>query len=124
MKLLSTLTGKLTGTMSHERDSPKVNVFCAISANKDFGPYIFEGGTATGLQYLEMLENWLFPQLEQEAQQFIFQQDGVPPHWHFSLRDYLNVKYPSDGSAARHPATEHFITDLQETMILPPEIFL
>ncbi|KAG8280027.1 hypothetical protein J6590_091239 [Homalodisca vitripennis] len=45
-----------------------------------------------GLHYLEMLENWLFPQLEQEAQ-LILQQDGAPPHWQLYVRDYLNVKY-------------------------------
>lgn len=98
-------------TIQYERDSPKVNVFCAISTNKVFGPFFFEGATVTGLQYLEMLENWLFPQLEQEAQQFIFQQDGAPPHWHLSVRTYLNVNYPSrwiGRQAARDRALHHW----------------
>ncbi|KAG8269125.1 hypothetical protein J6590_008371 [Homalodisca vitripennis] len=87
MKLLSTPMGKSTGTIwgtdnprgkiEHERDFSKMNVFCEISA-KILGPIFFEG--ATGLQYLEMLENWLFPQLEEEAQQFTFQQDRAPKH--------------------------------------------
>lgn len=82
-------------TIQHERDSPKVNVFCAISTNKVFGPFFFEGATVTGQTYLKMLQNWLFPQLEEEARQFIFQQDGAPPHWHLSVRAYLNERYPN-----------------------------
>ncbi|KAG8255252.1 hypothetical protein J6590_097028, partial [Homalodisca vitripennis] len=62
-------------TIKHERVSP--NVFCVISANKALGPFFFEGATVTGLQYLETLENWLFPQLRQEAQQFILHQMGT-----------------------------------------------
>ncbi|KAG8257546.1 hypothetical protein J6590_047307 [Homalodisca vitripennis] len=64
------------------------------------------------LQCLEVLENWLFPQLEQDALQFIFQQDGAPPNRHLSVHDYLN------------PTTEHFITGLQEALTLNPCNFL
>jgi hypothetical protein len=28
-------------TLEHERDSPKVNVFCAISQTKVYGPFFF-----------------------------------------------------------------------------------
>lgn len=112
-------------TTQYERDSPKVNVFCAISANKVFGPFFFEGATVTGLQYLEMLENWLFPQLEQEAQQFIFQQDGAPPHWHLSVRNYLNVNYPRrwiGRQAARDRALHHWPPRIPD--LTPLRIFL
>ncbi|KAG8300359.1 hypothetical protein J6590_078337 [Homalodisca vitripennis] len=38
-------------------------------------------------------------------------QDGPPPHWHLSVRDYLNVNYPRRWIG------------LQEALILPPAIF-
>jgi len=49
-----------------ERDSPKVNVFRAISRRRVFGPIFFAEIGVTGKVYLDMLENWLMPQLEDE----------------------------------------------------------
>ena len=37
-----------------ERDSPKVNVFCAISRRLVFDPFFFAEDTVTGKVYLEM----------------------------------------------------------------------
>ena len=77
-------------TVEHERDSPKVNVFCAISKNRLYGPLFFEGNV-TGDVYLEMLQNWLMDELiAHEHEDFIFQQDGAPPHWKLTVRAYLN----------------------------------
>ncbi|GFS48380.1 uncharacterized protein TNCV_2297261 [Trichonephila clavipes] len=75
-----------------QRDLPKVNVFCAISRLKANGPFIFGEPTATGSVYLYSLQLWLFPQLEErEPDNFIWQQDGAPPRWHLSVRDWLNI---------------------------------
>ena len=41
-----------------------------------------------------MLENWLMPKLEEDSQDFIFQQDGAPPHFHNDVRWYLNEHIP------------------------------
>ena len=39
-----------------------------------------------------MLQNWLMELLfERELADFIFQQDGAPPHRSFNERQYLNV---------------------------------
>ncbi|GFT39243.1 uncharacterized protein TNCV_2421771 [Trichonephila clavipes] len=49
----------------------------------------------TGSAYLDALQLWLFPQLEEsEPNNFIWQQDGVPPHWHISAHDWLNITVP------------------------------
>ena len=49
----------------------------------------------TGDDYLEMLQNWLLDGIESiEHAQFIFQQDGAPPHWKLTVRAYLNEKLP------------------------------
>lgn len=78
-----------------QRDSPKLNVFCAISRQKVYGPFFFGEATVTGTSYLDTLQLWLFPQLTQdEPENFIFQQDGAPPHWHNEVRDWLNLTVP------------------------------
>ena len=43
----------------HARDSPKVNVFRAISKKCVYGPFFFEGTTVNNEAYLAMLKNWL-----------------------------------------------------------------
>ena len=78
-----------------EYDSPKVNVFCAVSRRRVFGPFFFAEDSVTGKVCLDMLENWLMPQLtDEEVQVYIYQQDGAPPHWHKEVRGYLNEHLP------------------------------
>jgi len=71
--------------VGHKCCSPKVSVFCAISSQKVYGPFFFAEETVTGVTYLEMLQLWLMPHL-QNILIFIFQQDG-------SLQ-YLNIVLP------------------------------
>ena len=59
-------------TLKVERDSPKLNVFCAVSKQIVYGPFIFDGQTVNGRSYLEMLTNWLIPQLAAERHDYIF----------------------------------------------------
>ncbi|PSN43644.1 hypothetical protein C0J52_16671 [Blattella germanica] len=70
--------------IEHVRDSPKVNVFFAISHSSVYGPFFFDGDMVNGQQYLAMLQNWLFQRLHEEN--FIWQQNGylnetLPNHW-------------------------------------------
>ncbi|GFV00407.1 uncharacterized protein TNCV_3643851 [Trichonephila clavipes] len=52
--------------------------------------------TVTGSAYLDALLLWLFPQLEEsEPTNFIWQQEGAPPHWYLSVRDWLNITVPN-----------------------------
>ena len=80
--------------VQHERDSPKINVSSAVSVRKIYGPFFFEGNTVTRNSYLEMLQDWLFPQLNEDFEDFIFQQDGAPPHWHNQVRRFRNETLP------------------------------
>ena len=75
--------------VDHQRDSPKVNVFCAISTQKVYGPFFFAEETVTGMTYLDMLQLWLMPQL-QNIPTFIFQQDGKSRPLPLEVRQYLN----------------------------------
>ncbi|KAJ4437089.1 hypothetical protein ANN_17224 [Periplaneta americana] len=49
--------------------------------------------TVAGNSYLDMLQLWL-PQLEQDIEGLIFQQDGAPPHYHLDVRNELNKRLP------------------------------
>ncbi|GFX90929.1 uncharacterized protein TNCV_3167601 [Trichonephila clavipes] len=66
--------------------------FCDISRLKVYGPFVFEEPTVTGSAYLDVVQLWLFPQLEEsEPDNFIWQQDDAPPHSHLSVRCWLNI---------------------------------
>ncbi len=43
--------------LEHQRDSPKLTVFCAISKKAIYGSFFFERATVNGATYLDMLEN-------------------------------------------------------------------
>ena len=77
--------------VEHVRDSPKLNVFCAISHEKVYGPFLFFEATVTGNSYLDMLQFWLLPQLAQDIESLIFQQDGAPAHYYLDVRNELNT---------------------------------
>jgi len=81
-------------TMKHVRDSPKVNVFCAVSFCEVYGPFFFAEPTVTDINYLDMLQLWLMPQLQEDSEEFIFQQDGAPPHFHFDVRAHVTANLP------------------------------
>jgi len=63
-------------------DSPKVNVFCAVSTFKVYGPFFFLEQTVTGIAFLDMLTEWLLPQLNEDSADFILQMDGAQLHFH------------------------------------------
>jgi hypothetical protein len=71
--------------VKHQCDSPKVNVFCAFSIQKVYGPFFFAEQTVTGMTYVVMLQN---------IQMFVFQQDGSPTHLYCEVRQYLNTVLP------------------------------
>lgn len=78
----------------HIRDSPKLNVWCAISYDRLIGPFFFQEKSINGNIYLDMLENFAYPQLEDLQPNVIFQQDGAPPHWKLFVRESLDHTFP------------------------------
>ncbi|GBM40079.1 hypothetical protein AVEN_23166-1 [Araneus ventricosus] len=36
-----------------------------------------------------MSQQWLFPQIQQDRDDFIIMQDGAPPHFHHEVQQYL-----------------------------------
>lgn len=65
-----------------------------MSKKRVYGPFFFEGGTVNGDAYLAMLQNWLMEKLhEEESADFIFQQDGAPPHFRYYLNTTLLIRW-------------------------------
>ncbi|PSN40664.1 hypothetical protein C0J52_15767 [Blattella germanica] len=80
--------------LQHVRDSPKINVFFAVSHRKVYGPFFFPEQTVNSARYLGMLQIWLMPQLKEQQDDFVFPKDPAPPHWHTDVRDYLDEILP------------------------------
>jgi hypothetical protein len=67
-----------------------VNVVCVLSQTKVYEPFFFAENTVSGVTYLAMLQTRLLPQMSEDSEDSIFQQDGAPPHWHRDVRRFLN----------------------------------
>ena len=59
----------------------KIHVWCAISANRIFGPYYFDE-TVNKERYLDMLQSFFWPKIlkTQDRHKYYFQQNGVTAH--------------------------------------------
>jgi hypothetical protein len=61
-----------------------------------YGPFFFMKTTITGIVYLDMLQQFLIPQLDKDGQKrrIHFQQDGAPSHYLGEVRKYLSTRFP------------------------------
>lgn len=76
--------------------SPSVMAWCAIAKTKVIGPYFFENGNVTGESYRNMLIHYAFPRFASLPDDYIFHQDGAPPHYSNRVRAYLDNKRPDN----------------------------
>ena len=78
-------TEKPTEVYEYQDNTPKVNVWCAMSSNCIIGPYFFDDNV-NDANYTKMLDSFFWPAIQKKriASKIIFQQDGAPAH--FSLR--------------------------------------
>ncbi|UYV66924.1 hypothetical protein LAZ67_4003355 [Cordylochernes scorpioides] len=83
---------------------PGVNVWCGLSSRGLIGPFRFEG-TVTGINYLTMLADSIFPAIRAlyGNDDFYFQLDGAPPHYHRDARAYLDKKLSGQWIGRRGP---------------------
>jgi hypothetical protein len=49
---------------------------------KVYRSFFFAESTVTGTSYLDMTQEWLMTQLDDDRDDFIYQQDGAPAHYH------------------------------------------
>jgi hypothetical protein len=80
--------------IDHQHDSPKVNIFCAVSREKVNDQFFFTEATVTGDSFLDMLVHWLLPQLNTNYDDYILQLDGTPSHFHMNVRVLLGYVLP------------------------------
>lgn len=81
-------------TIEQPLQDKKLLVWCAISANRLFGPYVFSG-TVTKESYLDMLQNFFWPELTKVRgyKNYFFQQDGASPHRADIVQTWLQTKF-------------------------------
>ncbi|GBL92253.1 hypothetical protein AVEN_35809-1 [Araneus ventricosus] len=113
-------TEKPSTVNEHERDSAKVNVFCATSSRKLYGPFFFSERSVTSNVYLDMLEVWLMTQLDPDSMDYIFQQDGAPLHWSTEVRTFLNQHLPKRWIGRSGDGDEVFCSWLPRSPDLTP----
>jgi hypothetical protein len=77
--------------MEHERDTLKLNVWCALTSDSVIGPFFFEEATVTGASYLNTLQNYAITRIPQG---YLFQQDGAPPHYANTVKAFLDQQFP------------------------------
>ena len=68
--------------------------FAPFPLAKSTDLFFFAEPTVTGINYLDTLQLWLMPQLQEDIVDFIFQQDGAPPLYHLDVRAHLNANLP------------------------------
>jgi hypothetical protein len=58
-----------------------------------YGPFFFMETTINSIVYLDMLQQFLIPQLDEDDQEghIHFQQDGTPPHY---LEEVVSTSIP------------------------------
>ena len=68
-------------TIEAAMNSPKVNVWCAMSNKQTIGPYFIEDETINRQNYLQILKNYFYPIMQRQRfnNTMIFQRFGVPP---------------------------------------------
>ncbi|KAG8256163.1 hypothetical protein J6590_075205 [Homalodisca vitripennis] len=77
-------------------------------------PKTFVDGIANLKRKGACAKNWLFSQLQADSGDFIFQQDGAPPHWHNNVRQLLNNNLPHRWIGRTGLETMPFILSLQD----------
>jgi len=59
-----------------------------------YGSFFFSEQTVTSIAFLDTLTEWLLRQLNEDSADFILQMDGVPPHFHRHVIEFLNQHLP------------------------------
>ena len=75
--------------------SPRTTAWAAIWQGGVYGPFFFDG-TVNKERYLQMLQKEFWPVVvaEGRANEILFMQDGAPPHWGTTVREWLSEQMP------------------------------
>ncbi|GFT95276.1 uncharacterized protein NPIL_460641 [Nephila pilipes] len=80
--------------VNHYVNLPGITVWCGLSSRGLIEPFFFD---ATGPVYLNLLQQSVIPSIREdfEQEEFYFQQDGAPPHYHRDVRSFLDGILPN-----------------------------
>ena len=83
-------------TVEHHVNLPGITVWCGLSAFGLIGPFFFDD-TMNGANYLNLLQEYAMPRMQVmfRNEEWYFQQDGAPPHYHHNVRAYLDCHLPN-----------------------------
>ena len=84
-------------TCKLERDYPKLIVWCGIMHDKIIGPFFFTEKSITAQIYLDLLTEYVSPQLEQYQPLVIFQQHSASPHWVLQFVNFRMTHFQKNG---------------------------
>jgi hypothetical protein len=72
-----------------------------------YSPFFFMEMTITGIVYLDMLQQFLIPQLEEDDQEecIHFQPDGASPHYLEEVCKYRNTRFQVGGLVTLFPGS-------------------
>jgi hypothetical protein len=88
--------------MEHEHDTPKLNVWCALTSLFLTRPFIFEKATVTGASYWEHTEKLCNHMVTMRVH---LQQDKAPPHYANPVKAFLDQQFPSKWMGKGGPIT-------------------
>ena len=83
-------------TVEHHVSLPGITVWCGLSEFGLIGPFFFDD-TVNDANYLNLLQEYAMPRMQEmfRNEEWYFQQDGVPPHYHRDVRAYLDGHLPN-----------------------------
>lgn len=82
--------------VGHSVNSPGVTVWCGVSSRGLIGPFFLDA-TVTGPMDLNLPRQSVMPRIREVFgdEEFYFQQDGAPPHYHRDVTSYLDEILPN-----------------------------
>ncbi|KAJ8874837.1 hypothetical protein PR048_022726 [Dryococelus australis] len=89
------------GVFEYVRDSPKVNVWYWLMHDRVVGLCMLTENTVTGAKYLDMLELYVFPQIDDSGREQCIQSTATPDMIH---RTWTGIDYRID---VRHATAVH-----------------
>jgi hypothetical protein len=79
---------------TNEKDTPEDKCVLCHFCKQSLWTFLFCGENCDRNFILDMLENWSFPQLQEDSNYFILVQGGAPPHFHLQVLPYLKDTIP------------------------------
>ena len=98
----------------------KITVWCGIQASGVLDPYYLDNETVRGADYYELLNTYLRSSRPSFPRNYLFQQDGAPPHTINVVRPLLDSLLPDPWIGKHGP----YNWSARSPDLSPPDFFL